>query len=167
MRLGWVLTSRGLNGLMAGGCLLMMAVALAMEHGMGLEPCSLCILQRGAAIATGLLALAAALHGPPALGVRLYGGLTGLAALAGAGLAARQLWLQSLPAEQAPACGPGLGYMLEVLPWTDALGRALAGDGGCAEVLWEFAGLSIPGWTLVGFLGLAAVSAWQLLRPKT
>jgi disulfide bond formation protein DsbB len=29
---------------------------------------------------------------------------------------------------------------------------AITGDGNCAEVLWSFMGISIPGWLLVGFL---------------
>ena len=158
--------SRWLYGGMAGGCFAMLGVALYMEHGMGLAPCPLCILQRGAALAVGVVALAAALHGPGVAGLRVYGALAGLAAAGGAALAGRQLWLQSLPDGQAPACGPGLDYLLEVLPLTQALMKALEGDGACAEVLWSFAGLSIPGWTFVGFAGLLALAVWQAWRPR-
>ena len=28
----------------------------------------------------------------------------------------------------------------------------LEGDGSCAEVVWTFLGISIPGWTLVGYM---------------
>ena len=31
-------------------------------------------------------------------------------------LSVRQLWLQSLPKDQIPACGPDLSYMLEAFP---------------------------------------------------
>jgi disulfide bond formation protein DsbB len=78
----------------------------------------------------------------------------------------RQLYLQSLPAEQAPACGPGLGYMLENFPFMQALEIMLKGDGNCATVVWTFIGISIPGWTLIAFIGLAAISIWQLVRKN-
>jgi disulfide bond formation protein DsbB len=29
---------------------------------------------------------------------------------------------------------------------------------------WSFLGVTLPGWTLVVFLGLGAVALWQLLR---
>ena len=159
-------TARALFWLMAGGCLALLGVALFMEHGMGLEPCPLCLLQRWVVAGVGLLALAAAAHGPGTLGVRVYGGLTGLVAAGGAGLAGRHLWLQSLPAEQAPSCGPGVEYLLEVLPLTEALARIVLGDGACAEVVWTFLGVSIPGWALVGFIGLVGVSGWQVVWPR-
>jgi disulfide bond formation protein DsbB len=81
------------------------------------------------------------------LGVRIYGFFLLLTAGAGLGIAGRQLWLQNLPADQVPACGPSVEYMLEVLPWTEVLLTALRGTGDCAEVVWRFLGLSIPGWT--------------------
>lgn len=158
--------SKHLNYLIAGGCAFLMAVALYMEHVMALEPCPLCLLQRAAVIAVGLVALVAAVHAPGRLGIRVYAGLAGFAGLCGAGLAARQVWLQSLPADQVPACGPGLDYLLEVFSFTEVLAMVLQGDGSCAEVVWRFAGLSIPGWTLVGFLGLVALAGFQALRPR-
>ncbi len=114
----------------------------------------MCWLQRfGFMGAGGLVSLLAFLHGPSGFGNRVYGLL--LIVAAGAGLAVaggRQLWLQSLPADQVPACGPSVDYMLEVLPWFEVLQTALKGTGDCAEVVWRFLGLSIPpGWTAVFF----------------
>jgi disulfide bond formation protein DsbB len=148
------------------GCTFLMSVALYMEHAMALEPCPLCILQRVMVIATAVVALLAAIHNPGINGIRAYGALAGLTALGGAGLSMRQLWLQSLPADQVPACGPGLDYLLDVFPLTEVLTMILSGDGTCAEVVWEFLGLSIPGWTLIGFIGLIAISVFQVAKPK-
>lgn len=148
------------------GCIFLMAVALYMEHAMALEPCPLCVLQRVMVIATGVVALIAALHNPGITGIKVYGGLSILTAAAGAGLSMRQLWLQSLPEDQVPACGPGLDYLLDVFPLMEVLNMILSGDGTCAEVVWEFLGLSIPGWTLVGFIGLIAIGLFQIIRPK-
>ena len=143
-----------------------MGIALFMEHAMGLEPCPLCILQRVTVIVTGLVTLVAALHHPSVRGIRVYAIGAILAPVLGAALAIRQLWLQSLPKDQVPACGPGLDYLMEVLPLTEVLNMILTGDGSCAEIAWTLFGISIPGWTLVGFIGLIAINVFQIVRPK-
>lgn len=136
---------------------------------MGLEPCPLCWLQRFGFMAVGLVSLVAALHGPRQLGIRLYGLLLIITAGAGLGMAGRQLWLQSLPADQVPACGPSVDYMLEVLPLAEVLATALKGTGDCAAVVWRFLGLSIPGWTAVFFTLLVLAGLIMLfhrVKPK-
>jgi disulfide bond formation protein DsbB len=144
-----------------------MAVALYMEHVMALEPCPLCIMQRVMVIATGIIALIAAIHGPAKTGIQVYGGLVTATATGGAMLSMRQLWLQSLPADQVPSCGPSLDYLLDVFPLTDVLAIVLSGDGSCAEVVWSLFGISIPGWTLAGFIGLMVIGIWLISQPKT
>ena len=91
--------------------------------------------------------------------------LLSVSAGAGLAMAGRQLWLQSLPADQVPACGPSVDYMLDVLPWMEVLTTALKGTGDCAEVTWRFLGLSIPGWTAIFFLLLVIVGLVMLFRP--
>lgn len=145
-------------------CAGLLGVAFYMEHVMGLEPCPLCWLQRFGFMGAGLVSLLAFLHGPAGWGVRVYGFLLALTAGAGLGVAGRQLWLQSLPADQVPACGPSVDYMLEVLPWMEVLTTALRGTGDCAEVVWRFLGLSIPGWTAVFFSVLVLVGLFFLFR---
>jgi len=144
----------------------MMGVALYMEHAMNLEPCPLCIMQRVMVIAVGAIALIAAIHGPQNNGIKLYGAGLTVFALGGAGLAGRQLWLQSLPADEVPACGPSLDYLMDVFPLTEVLSLVLSGDGTCAEVVWTLFGISIPGWTLIGLIGLMAIGIFQFVRPK-
>lgn len=126
----------------------------------GLEPCPLCITQRFFLFVSGGLGLLALLHNPSLFGTRLYSAIGTLMAAAGAGFALRQLYLQSLPADQAPACGPSIDFIFETFPLTDALSILLRGDGNCAEVAWRFLGLSIPGWTAILFSSLAL--AWLL-----
>lgn len=144
-------------------CAGLMAYALYAQHGLGLEPCPLCILQRVAVIATGLVFLVAAVHGPAGRGRWVYAGLAFLAAAIGAGIASHHVWLQSLPADQVPACGPGFDYMMEAFPLGQALRMIFAGSGECAEVDWTLLGLSMPVWTLIGFIGLAL---WALLAAS-
>lgn len=156
---------RGINFLVAFGCAFLMAVALYMEHVMALEPCPLCIFQRIAVISVGIIALIAAIHNPKKPGVSIYGGLMITAAAIGSALSIRQLYLQSLPEDEVPSCGPGLDYLLDVFPLTEVIEMVLSGDGSCAEVMWTFLGISIPGWTLVGFIGLIGFGLFQILRP--
>jgi disulfide bond formation protein DsbB len=116
------------------------------------DPCPLCILQRVAFMALGAIFLVAAVHGPGRAGSIVYGGLLVAAAGIGAALASRHLWLQNLPKDRIPECGPGLEYMLKKLPLTQALEKILTGSGECAEVGWTFLGLSIAGWSLAWFV---------------
>jgi disulfide bond formation protein DsbB len=143
-------------------CAGLMAYALYAQHGLGLEPCPLCILQRIAVIATGMVFLVAALHAPRGAGRWVYGLLAFLAASVGAGVAGRHVWLQSLPPDQVPACGPGYDYMMEAFPFTQALRMIFSGSGECAEVDWTFLGQSMPMWTLICFVVLAL---WALASP--
>ncbi|CUR45863.1 disulfide bond formation protein B [Alloalcanivorax xenomutans] len=156
---------RALNGLALLACVIAMASALYLQHVDGLEPCPLCIFQRIAVFAAMAILLVAFLHGPRGIGVRIYAVLTALAALVGGGIAIRHLWLQSLPPDQVPGCGPGLDYMLDVFPLHDVLAQVLSGSGECAEISWTFLGLSIPGWSLVVFTGLLLFALVQLFRP--
>ena len=152
--------------IIAFGCVFLMAVALYMEHVMRLEPCPLCVLQRVGVIAVGIVALIAAIHNSGAIGTKVYGGLVIVSAAAGGGVSLRQLWLQSLPEDEVPACGASLDYMLDVFPLMDVLSMVLAGDGTCAEVVWSFLGISIPGWTLIGFIGLIFLGLFHVMRPS-
>ncbi|MCW4149509.1 disulfide bond formation protein B [Halomonas sp. 18H] len=146
-------------------CVLMMAVALGLEHLAGMEPCPLCVFQRMAVIAAGAVFLVGALHAPRGRAGAAAYGLLGLIAVAvGIALAGRHLWLQSLPADQVPSCGPGLDYMMEVLPLQQVLATVLTGSGECAEVGATLLGLSLPGWTLIGFLVLLLVPLGILAR---
>jgi disulfide bond formation protein DsbB len=148
-------------------CLALIATALYFQHVMGLEPCPLCIFQRIFVAALGVVMLMAAIHNPGNLGRRVYGGLILVVSALGAGVAGRQVWLQSLPADQVPACGPGLEYILETFPLMDALKLVFEGSGECAEIQWTFLGLSIPGWTLIMFTALAVFGLLLLFSTKT
>lgn len=135
-------------------CVALIAWALWLQYGKGIEPCPLCIFQRVAVISVGVVFLLALLHGPRRTGATVYALLTLVTAGTGALLAARQVWLQSLPKNLVPACGPGLNYMLETLPVADVVRKVLEGSGECAEKGWVFLGLSIAGWTFVFFIAM-------------
>ena len=88
----------------------------------------------------------------------------------GGAIAARHVHIQNLPADQVPACGPGLSYLLDAFPLMDAVRLVLTGSGECAEVMWSFMGLSMPGWALVWFVLLSALAVaanWSRLPPPS
>src|SRR5574344_705082 len=155
---------RLLNLLVFLGCAALLAFGLYLEHVEGLAPCPLCVVQRIEFVAVGLTCLAAALHGPQRRGRRVYAVLTLLFAGAGMASAGRQIWLQTLPPDQLPACLPGLDYMLEALPFQDIVRMMLHGTADCAEVTWSLLGLSIPEWSLLAFTACAALALFQGLR---
>jgi len=154
---------RQTNLLIFLSCTALILAAAYMEHVLKMIPCSLCITQRGFVVLTGVLALIAFFHNPLITGRRIYGVLGIVSALLGAAFAGRQLWLQSLPADQVPACGPGLAYMFDAFPFMDALKLLLQGDGNCAHVDKIF-GLSLALWTLIAFNFLAGINLYQVLR---
>lgn len=145
-------------------CASMLAVAGYFQFVDHLEPCPLCILQRVFTLIVGVVFLLAVLHNPRGWGIKFYGFLAGIVALIGAAISARHVWLQNLPEDQVPSCGPGLNFMLDNFPLNDAIKMVLSGSGECAEVLWTFMGLSIPAWTFIAFIFLAVLSLSQLFR---
>ena len=145
-------------------CCCLMGFALFAQHVLLLDPCPLCVFQRVAVISIGIIFLVAALHNPAGASRIAYALLLGLAAVAGASVAGRHAWLQQLPPDKVPSCGPGLDYMLETLPFTEVLGKVFRGSGECAEIVWQFLGLSMPGWVLVWMIALGSVGVWNNLR---
>ena len=144
----------------AFACIALMGYALYAQYVLHLEPCPLCIFQRIAICALGWVFLLGALIGPKSAGgQRTWSVLALLMALAGIAVAARHLWLQSLPPDQVPACGPGLGYMWDAMPFGKLLAKVFTGSGECAAIPWRFLGLAMPGWVLICFVVLGG---WAL-----
>ena len=139
----------------AAVCAAFLGFAYYAQFHMGLEPCPLCVLQRVAFIALFVVCVVAAIHNPERSGRMAWGVLAGLAAGAGIGLAGRHVWLQHLPADQVPDCGPGLEYMLDTFPLSQTMRMVFTGSGECAKVDWTFLGLSMPEWTLFWFVVFA------------
>lgn len=149
---------RHLFALGFAACAGAMAFALYLQHGLDLEPCPLCVFQRVAMIAAGVVFLAGAIHGPRGTGRWVYAALATLASGAGVAIAGRHVWLQGLPPDQVPACGPTLDYLMGMLPLREVIETVLKGDGECAKVAGEWLGISLPAWTLLGFVALALLA---------
>jgi disulfide bond formation protein DsbB len=142
-------------------CFILIGIALYMQYALELHPCYLCITQRFFVITTGVLALLALAHNK---GHKIYGSLIMISAIGGGYFSAKQLWLQNLPIDEIPACGPSAEYLFNAFNFSEALSMLLQGDGNCAEVQWTFIYISIPGWTLISFMLLATLGFSQLVR---
>ena len=160
------LTFRQIAAAGAVACAGLLAYGYFLQYFDGQDPCPLCLLQRGFYYGTGLVLLAGAIHGPGRLGVRIYAIAAFVFAAGGLATAARHVWLQHLPPEKVPACGPDLFFMLDNLPLGRTVQLLLRGSGQCAEVHWRFLGLSIAEWSLAWFAIFAGCAIWLGLRRR-
>ena len=157
------------NGLGFVACALLIGYALYAEHALGLAPCPLCIFQRVAVIALGVIFLIAAIHSPRGMGARIYGALGAIAALAGIAIAGRHIWIQAQPPGTVAACGADLDYLMEIMPLTEVVSKVLTGSGECGKVDWTLLGLSMPWWVAIGLGGLglwSIVTNWPADTKK-
>jgi len=149
--------------LIAGG---LISFALYLQYYEYQDPCPLCIMQRVTYIALMMVFLAGALHGPRRTGATVYSTLLVLVSIVGAGIATRHVWLQHLPKDKVPECGPGLSYMLDRFPLMDAFAKIFRGSGECAEVGWRLLGFSIAEWSLVWFILLGAFAVYIAVTAR-
>ena len=150
----------------AAVCAALLGFAYYLQYVQHLDPCPLCSVQRWFFYAVLGVFVLAALHGPKRAGGLAYGILIALFAAGGAAAASRQVWLQHLPADKVPQCGPDIFFMMKNFPLGDLLAKLVEGTGDCAKVDWSFLGLSIAGWSLIWFVALAAYALWLGLRRK-
>ena len=140
--------------------LLIVAIVLAslafaiyyLEGILHLEPCPLCMVDRAILAVIGLIALIALIHNSSGTMLWIYTGLGSLFTGLGVAVAVRHIWLQGLPPDQVPECGPDLSYMLDVFPLADVIKKVLSGSGQCAEISWTLFELTIPQQTLLLFI---------------
>ena len=148
-------------------CAAFIGYAIYAQFHDGLNPCPLCIFQRIAYAALGVVFLLGGVHAPKGrLGRRLYGVLALIPGGLGLGIAARHVWLTHLPADQVPECGPPLQFMMDTNPLTDVIRKVLTGSGECAKVDWTFLGMSMPAWSLTCFIGLVLCALYAAFRPR-
>ena len=157
-----VLSPRSVFAFIFLACAALLAFAiLYLQEQVGLDPCPMCILQRYAFIAVGIVALIGAIHGRAP---RVYASLVVLLSLVGAGVAIRHTWIQYFP-PPARSCGADLDFMLNAFPLQQALPKIFAGTGDCSEIKWRLL-LTIPEWSIVWFVIFAALGTWIVLRRR-
>ena len=152
-------------GLIALSSVAMLAAGLVLQHGFGLEPCPMCIVQRYAMFLVALFAALAWASSRKPLVLGFAAGVV-LSALAGAAVAARQSWLQWYPPEIV-SCGRDFYGMVENLPIKRALPMIFAGSGDCTKIDWSFLRLSIANWAFLYFVAIAGLATWASLLRRS
>ena len=150
----------------AFACAALLGFGYYLQYVGGLNPCPLCLVQRGFFYAVMAVCLLGAIHNPRGAGRVLYGGAVALFAAGGFAAAARQVWLQHLPPDKVPQCGPDLYFMLENFPLSRTLQTLIKGTGECAVVDWTFLGLSIAEWSLAWFAAFFFYGLWLAAGRK-
>lgn len=133
---------------------------------LGLAPCPLCMFQRAALLGVAACCLLGVLLRPGKVLAKLLAFGGALFSLSGMAIAGRQVWLQHLPADQVPECGPDLAFMLDVFPLTQVITQVFQGSGECAEVQWSLLWFSMPEWMLLIFLVMSLVCARLLFQRE-
>jgi len=160
------MTARRANSLGFAACVALLAYAYYAQYVMHLDPCPLCIFQRIGVFAVAVIFLIAAVYDPVGWGRRVYAVLLAAAAAATIGVAARHLYIQSLPPGTVAACGASLDFMLKVFSLSEVLTKVLSGSGECAQINWRFLGLAMPAWVLIAAAALGAYGLWVNLRRQ-
>jgi len=136
-----------------------LAIALYLQHVHDWQPCPLCILQRLAFIAVGVLALAGLLLKRRTGALRSIQAATVVAALAGAAVAGRHLWVKAHP---AVSCGiDPLETAINTQWWVQQMPWLLKADGLCFLPLPPLLGLQLPVWSLLLLLLMALLALLQ------
>jgi disulfide bond formation protein DsbB len=146
-------------------CAALIGYAIYSQLHLGLEPCPLCIFQRIGIALLGLVFLTATLHQPLGRGRYVYAFAIAITALATLLVAARHVYVQSLPPGSLPSCGAPLSVLLKFTPFWEVVRKVLTGSGECSEVNWSFLGLAMPAWVLLWALALGAAGVIANLRP--
>ena len=146
---------------------LLLAYAYYEEYVEYLDPCPLCMVQRLVFLIIGVLFLLTLVKPPQFVFRKVVAVIIAIVSLMGVAVSARHIWIQNLPPDEVPACGPGLFYMLDTLPFGAVFQEILHGSGECAEVSWRFLSLTMPMWTLVCFAGFVIYTIiWSTLTKK-
>lgn len=160
---GWLDNApRRVFALLSVACVGLLAFGLYLQHGVGLVPCPMCIVQRYALF---LIAIIAGITGASSKKRVHVGGTLVLLVAAGFGafVAARQSWLQWFPPEVV-TCGRDFYGMIETFPLQRAIPMIFKGGGDCTVVDWTFLGGSIANWSFVCFSAIAVLTVALLWR---
>ena len=146
----------------AAACVAALAFGLYLQHGLGLEPCPMCIVQRYALVLVAIVAAASAFTSSRR---SLLTGSAVLLLLSGFGafVAARQSFLQWYPPEVV-SCGRDFYGMVETFPLKRVIPMIFKGSGDCSKVDWTFLGGSIANWSFVSFVLVGAMALALIVR---
>lgn len=128
--------------------------------------CPLCSLQLICYYLIGIISLFGFFHSPERSGIMVYTILILLFVVLGASFAARQLWMQHLPAAKFIPCGPTISHMLANLPLSKVLHNIFYRVDSCSLVNWTFLGLSMAAWSLFFYVIIAIITIVDAFMSK-
>ena len=158
------LSFRQTSALILAAAVATLGGALVFEHGFGLYPCKLCLVQRYPYYAAIPLALGASLA--PASWARLALTVLAVLFLVSAGLGIYHSGVEwgffAGPSDCGGTSAPTAGSVGDFLKQLETT-RVVS----CAEAAWRLLGLSLAGWNVVISLALVGLALWPLLRKAT
>lgn len=147
-------------------CIGVLAVAiLYFERYLGYVPCTMCVGQRIiylAVILFAIIGIGARNKLKTFASVADYLGIGMLAV--GTYVAFHHVMLQSAPPNPFAPCMPGVGYIVENLPFQEVLQSLFYGKSKCSDIQWSLLGISIPGYSLLTFGTLLVMNVFQKNR---
>lgn len=160
------LNTRPLNFLGAFICYQLLVTAYYFQYVQFMDPCPLCMFSRVAIFSLGVVLLVNAIFQPKQESIwnKALQVLGMLSAAMGIWISAKHLYIQNLPKDQVMDCGAPLDVLMDVMPLFDVIKEVLAGDGKCAEINFEWLGLTMPGWMLVIFSIAFLVMLYRLIQ---
>jgi disulfide bond formation protein DsbB len=136
----------------------LIGAALYLQHVKDLLPCPLCVIQRYLFLAVGVCSLVGALGDK----IKLGAGLALLGALGGLAVVGKHLYVLANPGF---SCGiDPMETALNKIPTATLMPWLFKADGLCEDARDTLLGLSIPQWSAVWFVLLAATLVWILAR---
>jgi protein dithiol:quinone oxidoreductase len=161
-------STRQVFALLVVATIALMAYAFYAQYVMQLVPCTYCMVQRFAMVMTGVVCTFGVIHEPKSvMGWRIYSLSALFFALFGAAAAAKHVYIQYLPMDKRPGCGPSVDFMLQNMPLGKVLHNLFITGGDCGDIDWKFFGLTMPGWVLVWFVVFIVLVVWRgLIAPR-
>ncbi len=144
-------------------CAALLGTAYYFEIVEFMEPCPLCMAQRFFVLMVGIFCLLAFLFDNFRIPSRLSLGLGSAFAIGGAFVADHHVYIQNLPPEDVPACGPSFEYLMDTLPLDALLNIMLEGNGNCADISWMYMDMSMPEWMRLIFIVFAVAGVISLI----
>ncbi|MBF8766005.1 disulfide bond formation protein B [Pseudomonas putida] len=141
-----------------------LVTAFKLQDALGLLPCLLCLTQRVLLAGYVLVCLSAVLHGPTPEGQLRYAQLALGFALGGAAVAARHVWLQGVVVDDL-VCPVAIDHNAGQY-WTELARQLFSGAPDCNAMTWSFMDLTLPEWSLMAFVLLAALALGHLLASR-
>lgn len=143
-------------------CCILVLSSIILTHLEQLHPCYLCVFQRLLYILITSLALTIVWINNRTI-VVIFKAFIVLLTISGIGTAGYQMWLQNMPAAQFACSGGGFNVIEILVIWLDKwIPLLFQANGNCASQEMIILGISLAGWSLIGFIISLLMTSWIL-----